>query len=124
MPVCQFIGGFPRESPRVSPGITLLALVFVLVQVHKECCPNRRMVCIQGCGALLVAKEIEVHLTSECSKRPCTCKHCKRPIPFDTMEVKDCMNALPVIQEMGTTLCIIPLWMLSMIKLPLSVGKL
>ncbi|CAI8040988.1 TNF receptor-associated factor 3 [Geodia barretti] len=56
------------------------------VDVHKECCPNRRMVCIQGCGALLVAKEIEAHLTSECSKRPCTCKHCKRPIPFDTME--------------------------------------
>jgi hypothetical protein len=56
------------------------------VDVHKERCPNRRMVCIQGCGALLVAKEIEAHLTSECSKRPCTCKDCKRPIPFDTLE--------------------------------------
>ena len=50
-------------------------------------CPNSLVNCSLKCGLTLTRKELNTHITNECTKRLVPCIHCSNKVTADSMEV-------------------------------------
>ena len=84
----RWLGKTPQSTWRYHYIVTALVVSLLLgSQIHKEMCPNKRFLCAHGCGRYVLENDLETHMSSECPKRPSTCKYCKKNFPLDSMQV-------------------------------------
>ena len=59
----------------------------LIVQAHKEKCPNAPVLCSLHCGLRVPQHELTTHIESLCPKRPTACSHCGLTQTWDNLEV-------------------------------------
>ena len=62
-------------------------MLCLTLQVHTMECPNSLVNCSLKCGLTLTRKELNTHITNECTKRLVPCIHCSNKVAADSMEV-------------------------------------
>lgn len=73
------------------------------MEVHLAVCPNRMILCSQGCGRHYRGDELESHMISECANRQVECQYCSEKFPMQTIQI--CMGLLGwKLRDLQTTL--------------------